>query len=120
MAELPPDSDPSIRPPLVVRKAQGEEPLFKVGDPVTISVRYPVGHYRVPRYVRGHKGVVDSLLTPKAVNNETEGFGQNAGCKGQYYRIALPLVELWPGYSGSATDNLRIEVFETWLEKRSS
>src|SRR5687767_1550316 len=85
-------------------KARGEEPLFKVGDNVRISVRYPVGHYRVPRYVRGKRGSVEAVIEPAAVNNEEEGFGRNAGSKGHYYRIAIALVELWPEYAGSPQD----------------
>jgi nitrile hydratase len=52
-----------------------------------------------------------------AVDNEPEGFGRNAGSKGHYYHVAIPLAELWPGYAGSPSDGLRIEVFETWLER---
>jgi hypothetical protein len=37
-----------------------------------------------------------------------------------YYRIAIPLTELWPKYAGSPNDGLRIEVFETWLERSVS
>jgi nitrile hydratase subunit beta len=33
---------------LGVVKAQGEEPVFKAGDAVRISVRFPIGHFRVP------------------------------------------------------------------------
>ena len=33
---------------LEVVKAQGEEPVFKAGDAVRISVRFPIGHFRVP------------------------------------------------------------------------
>jgi len=97
--------------------AEGEQPLFAAGDSVRVSVRYPVGHYRVPRYIRGKRGRVEAVITPRAVNNEEEGFGRNAGCKRYYYRIAIPLTELWQGYTGSASDSLRIEVFETWLEE---
>jgi nitrile hydratase subunit beta len=104
-------------PMTYIVKARGEEPLFKVGDNVRISLRYPIGHYRVPLYVRGKRGSVESVIEPAAVNNEEEGFGRNAGAKGHYYRIAIALVELWPGYAGSLQDGLRIEVFETWLEK---
>ena len=96
--------------------AEGEEPLFKPGDQVKISARYPMGHYRVPNYIRGKRGRVESVIEPRAVNNEDEGFGRNAGLKRYYYRIVFPLTELWPGYSGPKTDELRIEVFETWLE----
>jgi len=34
-----------------------------------------------------------------------------------YYRISLPMASIWPGYAGSPRDDLRIEVFETWLER---
>jgi nitrile hydratase subunit beta len=97
--------------------ADGETPRFQIGDRVTISVRYPVGHYRVPHYIRGKKAVVEAVIKPRALNNEDEGFGRNAGQKRHYYRVAIPLTDLWPGYAGSATDGLRIEVFENWLER---
>ena len=105
------------RPCAQVVKAMGEEPAFKAGDSIRISVRYPVGHYRVPRYVRGKRGSIEAIIEPAAINNEEEGFGRNAGLKGYYYRVAIPLTELWPGYAGSPRDGLRIEVFETWLER---
>jgi nitrile hydratase subunit beta len=99
-----------------VVKAMGEEPSFKIGDAVRISVRFPVGHYRVPTYVRGKRGTVTAI--PYAgINNEDEGFGKNAGVKAYYYRLSILLTELWPGYMGGASDRLELEVFETWLEK---
>ena len=97
--------------------AAGEVPLFVPGDKVRVCERYPIGHYRVPRYIRGKRGEVESVIFPRAVNNEEEGFGRNAGGKRYYYRIALSLAELWPGYTGSPFDGVRIEVFETWLER---
>jgi len=105
-----------IQPRLTLVKALGEEPLFKVGDRVKVSIRYPVGHYRVPRYVRGKHAVVEKVIQPAAVNNEEEGFGRNAGSKRHYYRVVIPLSALWVGYLGPAEDNLRIEIYETWLE----
>ena len=57
------------------------------------------------------------MIEPAAINNEEEGFGRNAGTKLHYYRVGIPLSDLWPGYVGSANDGLRIEVYETWLEK---
>jgi hypothetical protein len=99
-----------------VVKATGEEPLFQIRDKVRISVRYPVGHYRVPTYVRGKSGVITAILY-SGVNNEDEAFGKNVGVKAHYYRLSILLTELWPGYAGGITDQLEIEVFETWLEK---
>ena len=100
-----------------VVKALGEEPVFKVGDRVRISARYPVGHYRVPMYMRGKHGVVELIIEPTAVNNEEEAFGRNAGSKGYYYRVGVLLVDLWPGYAGPPRDRLVIEIFERWLER---
>ena len=98
-------------------KAEGEELLFKAGDAVKIAMRFPIGHFRVPNYIRGKRGQVESVIETPAVNNEDEGFGRNAGVKRHYYRIVIPLTELWPNYAGSPNDGLRIEVFETWLER---
>jgi hypothetical protein len=100
-----------------VLRALWEEPALKAGDSVRISVRFPVGHYRVPAYIRGKRGIVDLIIKRTAVNNEEEGFGRNAGSKGHYYRVAILLTELWPGYAGPPQDRLVIEVFETWLER---
>jgi len=105
------------REPLAV-PADGETPQFQVGDLVTISVRFPIGHYRVPHYIRGKAAVVEAVIEPRALNNEEEGFGRNAGQKRHYYRVSIPLTDLWPGYAGSAADGLRIEVFENWLERK--
>ena len=98
-------------------KAFGDQPAFKAGDAVRISVRYPIGHYRVPHYIRGKRGAIEMVIDRALVNNEQEGFGRNAGELGYYYRVAIPLGELWPGYAGSRNDSLRIEVFDTWLER---
>jgi nitrile hydratase len=106
-----------LKPLPNIVKAVGEEPLLRAGDDVKIAMRFPLGHFRVPNYIRGKRGRVETVIEPPAVNNEEEGFGRNAGAKRHYYRIAIPLTELWPKYAGSPNDGLRIEVFETWLER---
>ncbi len=100
-----------------VVRATGETPRFGVGDAVRILSRQPIGHYRVPTYLRGKAGAVEAVIQPAAVNNEEEGFGRNAGQKRHYYRLAISMVEIWPAYRGALHDSLRIEVFETWLER---
>jgi nitrile hydratase subunit beta len=109
--------DPAPTPLENIVKAEGEEPLFRVDDNVRIAMRFPLGHFRVPNYIRGKRGRVEVVIEPRAVNNEDEGYGRNAGEKRHYYRIAIPFAELWPKYAGSPNDGLRIEVFETWLER---
>jgi len=95
--------------------ALGEMAVFQPGDRVRVATRFPIGHYREPLYLRGKTGVVDSLVQP-AVDNEEEGFGRNAGMRRHYYRITVPMTEVWTAYSGAAHDRLYIEVFESWLE----
>lgn len=111
-------ASPHRRRPLPgVVKALGEAPAFAPGDRVRILTRSPIGHYRVPTYVRGRIGTVEAVITPAAVDNEQEAYGRNAGSKRHYYRIAVPLSEIWSDYRGASHDGLRIEVYETWLER---
>jgi nitrile hydratase len=100
-----------------IERAAGETPLFSPGERVRISNRSPVGHYRVPTYLRGKTAVVEAVIEPTGVDNEEEGYGRNAGNRRHYYRLALPMAEIWSGYAGEQRDGLRIEVFETWLER---
>ncbi|MBK8175120.1 MAG: nitrile hydratase subunit beta [Rhodospirillales bacterium] len=97
--------------------AWGEEPAFRPGDPVRILTRSPIGHYRVPIYLRGKAGVIEAVLEPAAIDNEEEGYGRNAGAKLHYYRVAISMTEVWPDYVVSPRDGLRVEVFESWLER---
>jgi hypothetical protein len=102
---------------LGIVRALGEAPIFQAGDSVRILTRSPIGHYRVPTYLRGKTGVIEAVIEPAGIDNEQEGYGRNAGVKLHYYRIAIPMTEIWPDYVGSPRDGLRIEVFETWLER---
>lgn len=100
-----------------VMPALDELPAFAIGDRVRVATRAPIGHYRVPVYLRGSTGTVERVIEPALVDNEEEGYGRNAGNKRHYYRVAIPLSALWRGYDGSPRDELHIEIFETWLER---
>jgi len=107
----------SPMPSINVVFALGEKPLFRTGDQVRVLNRLPVAHYRVQTYLRGCQGVVETIINPPAVDNEEEGFGRNAGTKRHYYRIAIPMTGIWPNYLGSSNDEMRIEIYESWLER---
>ncbi len=100
-----------------VVSASGHDQLFAVGDAIRVLQRSPVGHYRVPIYLRGKSGSVEAVIEPTGIDNEEEGFGRNSGVRRHYYRIAIPMDQVWSEYVGRPQDGLRIEVYETWLEK---
>lgn len=99
-----------------VLPALNEMPAFDVGARVRVAMRAPVGHYRVPIYLRGSVGTVKRVIEPALVDNEEEGYGRNAGSRRHYYRVAIPMPTLWDRYDGSPRDELHVEIFETWLE----
>jgi hypothetical protein len=105
----------AIRSSIVL--ALDEAPRFATGDAIRVDTRSPIGHYRVPIYLRGKVGSVEAVIKPAAVDNEEEGYGRNGGSKRHYYRIAIPMTEIWPDYVGSRADGLQIDIFETWLER---
>jgi hypothetical protein len=80
-------------------RSRCESVLFQPGGAVKVMNRSPIGHYRVPIYLRGKRGVVQKVIEPMQLDNEREGYGQNGGDKRHYYRIAFSLGELWPDYA---------------------
>jgi nitrile hydratase len=97
--------------------ATGETPAFAVADRIKVGTRVPIGHYRVPTYLRGKVGEVIKVIEPSLIDNEEEGYGRNAGNRRHYYRISFMMTEIWNDYEGSPRDELQIEVYETWLER---
>ena len=97
--------------------ASGEDPIFRPGERIRIAHLSPVGHYRVPTYLRDKVGLIEAVIEPRGIDNEEEGYGRNAGQRLHYYRVAFAMTEIWGAYGGSASDGLRIEIYETWLER---
>jgi nitrile hydratase len=100
---------------VISRTVEHNPSRFKEGDRVQVSVKSPIGHYRVPTYIRGKNGVVSKNLG-RFINPEEEAFGKNAGNKLWYYLVSFLQKELWPDYAGASDDVLEIEIFENWLE----
>jgi nitrile hydratase len=94
-----------------------DRPIYEPGDRVHVLRLEPIAHYRVPIYLRGTEGIIDRVIRPAFIDNEEEGFGRNAGHRGFYYRVAIPMAQIWAEYAGPTTDKLYIEIFETWLER---
>jgi nitrile hydratase len=90
-------------------------PAFAVGEPVRAKNISPPGHTRLPRYLRGHTGVIE-LIQPAAVLPDTNAHFQ--GENPQYvYSVRFGSRELW----GADAEPFEVtaEMFERYLEKAS-
>jgi nitrile hydratase len=87
---------------------------FKIGDRVRAKNINPVTHTRLPRYVRGHTGVIESI-NGCHVFPDTNAQGQ--GDHPQWlYTVVFDARELW-GADADSTLKVSIEAFEPYLEK---
>jgi nitrile hydratase subunit beta len=110
-----PDSDKPHRPPTAAGtlRTLDAPPAFSLGELVRARNVSPTGHTRLPRYVRGHTGVV-ALIEPAFVFPDTNAHFQ--GESPQYvYTVQFGSHELWGDDSEVFT--LTIEMFESYLEK---
>lgn len=89
-------------------------PRFKPGDVIRTRVDNPAGHTRLPRYVRGRQGVIESVRGVAPVPDETV----KNGAKGRdvpFYGVLFSMQDLW-GADAEADAELVIELWETYLE----
>ena len=90
------------------------EPVFKPGDRVRAKNIHPATHTRLPRYTRGHVGVVERNngchVFPDSAANE-------AGENPQWlYTVVFDGRELW-GDDADPSVKVSIDAFEPYLEK---
>lgn len=95
-------------------RAAPSPPRFVPGDRVRARVMNPAAHTRLPRYVRGRRGVV------AAVHGAHVFPDSNAAGRGEdpqwLYSIAFDAVEVW-GPEGRVGDEIRIDLWEPYLER---
>ena len=102
---------------IMVRGTFGREPSaparFKPGDRVRARNMHPATHTRLPRYVRGHVGVVERNL---GCNVFPDSAAMDAGENPQWlYTVVFDGVELW-GPDSDPTVKVSIDAFEPYLE----
>ena len=91
------------------------EPKFAVGDIVAVRAVYPLGHVRTPFYIRGRRGVIERLCGVYA-NPEELAYARSGQPNQPLYRVRFLQQEVWPGYRGSASDTVDVEIYQHWLE----
>ncbi len=87
-------------------------PRFAVGDRVKANNEHPVGHTRMPRYVRGHEG---RIVTRHGVHRFQDELPPGVELGPQHlYTVAFGARELW-GARGHANDVVHVELWEYHL-----
>jgi nitrile hydratase len=114
--------DGALRPdgvPRVLGKRRGARlddpvpPSFRVGEWVRARNIHPTGHTRVPRYVRGRRGVV-TIDHGVFIFPDTHAAG--AGNKPQrVYSVRFSARELW-GAEAPARDSVYVDLWDDYLE----
>lgn len=85
-------------------------PRFAVGDVVVVAEVHPVGHTRLPRFVRSKVGRV-RIVHPAFVFPDTNAHGR--GEAPQYvYSVAFAARDLW----GEGDHTVVVDIFEPYLE----
>jgi len=86
---------------------------FKPGDSVRAKNIHPLTHTRLPRYVRGHVGVVER---DHGCHVFPDTAAMDLGENPQWlYTVVFDGAELW-GSDGDPTTKISIEAFEPYLE----
>ena len=88
---------------------------FEPGDRVRVLSEDKPGHVRTPGYVRGKAGRVESVLG-EFRNPESLAYGESGLPERPLYKISFRQVDLWEEYPGRADDELRMDIYEHWLE----
>jgi nitrile hydratase beta subunit len=111
----PPDTRKVPHPaPSGSTAAVHEPPRFAPGDLVVAKNVHPRTHTRLPRYVRGKRGVVERVNGAYVLPDRSAlGLGQHP----EYvYSVRFEAQELW-GKDAPPRDRVYIDLWETYLEK---
>jgi nitrile hydratase subunit beta len=88
--------------------------LFAVGDRVRAKSIHPPTHTRLPRYVRGHIGIVERVLGYHVFpDTNSTGAGENPQW---LYTVTFNGLDLW-GENSDPTLNVSIDAWEPYLER---
>lgn len=96
-----------------VPDSNGAEPRFRPGDRVVVRNINPVGHTRLPRYVRGKQGTIVRFLDAfNFPDRNALGLGD---VPRPVYAVNFEARELW-GDAAPATDSVCVDLWEDYLE----
>jgi nitrile hydratase beta subunit len=88
-------------------------PRFVAGDAVVVRNVHPRHHTRMPRYVRGKRGVVQLVHEPE-IFPDTHAHGLGAQLQ-TVYNVRFNARELW-GTTAAPNESVSIDLWEQYLE----
>lgn len=89
-------------------------PAFQPGDRVRARQMNPPGHTRLPRYARGHVGVIERRHGAHVLpDSNAHGLGEDPR---HLYTVCFTARELW-GPDAPARDSVRLDLWEPYLER---
>ena len=87
--------------------------MFAIGDRVRARVMNPPGHTRLPAYLRGRPGRIDSVLGTFPFPDARAAGG--AWAKQTEYTVRFASADVW-GADGDPGGTICADLFETYLE----
>ena len=120
-AEMPQRSDPDlaervrrrIRAPQPLIQQATSPPRFAVGDSIVARNINPAGHTRLPRYVRGKRGVIARIYGAQGFQDEPTVADSSPQ---HVYSVVFEAGELW-GNDAEPNQRLYIDMWECWMER---
>jgi nitrile hydratase len=86
---------------------------FRTGEMVRARNIHPLGHTRLPRYIRGRTGMVERLRGARAFPADGTLGGEETSQ--HLYLVRFSASELW-GDAASPRDSVHIELYDSYLE----
>ncbi len=101
-----------IYAPQPLEQQTSSAPRFGVGDLIVVRNIHPTGHTRLPRYVRGKRGVITRIYGAQGFQDEPT----IADSSPQHvYSVVFDANELW-GENAESNQRLYIDMWECWME----
>ncbi|MCY3545017.1 MAG: nitrile hydratase subunit beta [Chloroflexi bacterium] len=101
-----------IYAPQPIEEQASSLPRFAISDAVVVRNIHPVGHTRLPRYVRGKRGIVERVYGAQGFQDEPTIADRSPQ---HVYSVSFDAVELW-GANAEPNQRLYIDMWESWME----
>ena len=105
-----------IYAPQPLERQAASSPRFAVGDPIVVRNINPVGHTRLPRYVRGKRGIVARIYGAQGFQDQPTIADDSPQ---HVYSVMFEARELW-GSDAETNQRLYIDMWECWMDSEGS